>query len=322
MFSIIESAAVERGINPVVIKHLFFLITMNLQRLRYFVAVAEELHFGRAAQRLHIAQSAVSQQVRLLESELDVSLFERTTRRVALTDAGRTLHEEAQQLLAAADALERKMVEVQLGEGGTLRLGFVDSAAYEVVPAFLAEYRRRWPQVEYELQSLSSDEQHQALLAGAIDLGVGRTAGNVSVSAVAFLDEPLYVAIGAGHPLEGQRTTSLRRLRDETFVGFSRQISRSLHADLVLLLASAEVAYDPIIEATEYTTILGFVAAGEGIAIVPAGVRTFQPPGLRFVRIRDADARVSLMALTRGGDTLRLVTRAVELLTELHRTTM
>lgn len=293
---------------------------MNLRRLRYFLTVAEELHFGRAARRLHMAQPPLSQQIRLLESELGLTLFDRSTRRVALTDEGRALRDEARRLLAAADAMGRRMDEYRIGHGGTLRLGFVDSAAYEVIPTFIREYRRRWPQVDYELRSLSSDEQHQSLLAGEIDIGIGRTAGAGKVTAVTFLDEPLYVAVGAGHPLGEQRTTSLRRLRDEAFVGFDRQISRSLHADLETLLGSAAVPYDPIIEATEFTTILGLVAAGEGIAVVPAGVRTFQPPGLRYVRIRDGEARLSLMALTRRGERLRLVGRSLDLLAEMYRT--
>ena len=144
---------------------------MNLQRLRYFVAVAEELHFGRAAERLHMSQPPLSQQIRLLERELDTALFDRSTRRVSLTDAGTFLYPEAVRLLAAADGVDRLMDQHRHGRAGTLRVGFVDSAAYEVMPRVLSEYRRRWPRVGYELHTMSSDEQVQALRAGQIDLG-------------------------------------------------------------------------------------------------------------------------------------------------------
>ena len=147
---------------------------MNLTRLSYFVAVAEELHFGRAAERLHMSQPPLSQQIRLLEQELDAQLFDRTTRRVRLTDAGAFLYPEAVGLLAAAGRVDRLMDQHRHGHAGTLRVGFVDSAAYEVMPRLLSEYRRLWPKVGYELHTMSSDEQVQALTTGQIDLGIAR----------------------------------------------------------------------------------------------------------------------------------------------------
>ncbi|MGI9599299.1 MAG: LysR family transcriptional regulator, partial [Acidimicrobiales bacterium] len=147
---------------------------MNLRRLRYFVAVADELHFGRAAKRLHMAQPPLSQQIRQLEAELGVTLFERSTRRVTLTDAGRLFYPEAQRLLVEADSVERRVAEIRSGDGGTLRLGFVDSASYEVMPRLLRAHRQRWPSVEYELLSMSTDAQHESLVGRRIDLGIGR----------------------------------------------------------------------------------------------------------------------------------------------------
>ena len=292
---------------------------MNLQRLRYFVAVAEELHFGRAADRLNMSQPPLSQQIQLLERELDTALFDRSTRRVSLTDAGAFLYPEAVRLLASADGVDRLMDQHRHGRAGTLRVGFVDSAAYEVMPRVLSEYRRRWPRVGYELHTMSSDEQVQALRAGRIDLGIGRAvADSRNVEATLVMHEPLLVAAGAAHRLAAATAAWLRDLVDEPIIGFDRGASPSLHAVLASMLATDGVGYDPIIEATEYATILGFVAAGEGVAIVPASVQTFRPPGLRYLRLRDERAAVPLLLLTRAGEPAPLVAQALGVVAELY----
>ncbi|MYB02894.1 MAG: LysR family transcriptional regulator [Acidimicrobiaceae bacterium] len=294
-------------------------MAVNFQRLRYFVAVADELHFGRAAEQLNMSQPPLSQQIRLLEREMDTTLFDRSTRRVTLTDAGTFLYPEAVRLLAAADGVDRLMDQHRHGQAGTLRVGFVDSAAYEVMPRVLSEYRRRWPRVGYELHSMSSDEQVQALRAGQIDLGIGRAAADArNVEATLVMHEPLLVAAGAAHRLAAAAQARLADLADEPIIGFDRGVSPSLHAVLASMLATEGVAYDPIIEATEYATILGFVAAGEGVAIVPSSVQTFRPPGLRYLRLRDERATVPLLLLTRAGEPPPLVVQALDVVAELY----
>ena len=295
---------------------------MNLQRLRYFVAVAEELHFGRAADRLNMSQPPLSQQIRLLERELDTALFDRSTRRVSLTDAGAFLYPEAVRLLAEADSVDRLMNQRRHGQAGTLRVGFVDSAAYEVMPRVLSEYRRRRPRVDYELHTMSSDEQVEALRAGRIDLGIARAAADPErVEATLVMQEPLLVAAGTAHRLATASTAMLRDLGGEAIIGFDRRVSPSLHAVLAGMLGAEGVTYDPIIEATEYATILGFVAAGEGVAIVPASVRTFQPPGLSYVGLLEGWASVPLLLLTRAGEPLPLVAQALDVVAELYAPT-
>ena len=292
---------------------------MNLQRLRYFVAVAEELHFGRAADRLKMSQPPLSQQIRLLERELGTALFDRSTRRVSLTDAGAFLYPEAVRLLTAADGIDGLMDQHRHGQAGTLRVGFVDSAAYEVMPRVLSEYRRRWPRVGYGLHTMSSDEQVQALQAGRIDLGIGRAAADSrSVEATLVMHEPLLVAVGASHRLGSTPQARLRDLAGEPIIGFDRRVSPSLHAVLAGMLGAEGVTYDPIIEATEYATILGFVAASEGIAIVPASVQTFRPPDLHYVTLRDRSASVRLLLLTRAGEPPPLVVQALDVVAELY----
>jgi len=281
---------------------------ISLRRMTFFIAVAEELHFGHAADRLTIAQPPLSQQIRKLEGELGLKLFERSTRQVRLTDAGRILYPEAKRLLAMARSVDRVAQELRAGQLGFLRLGFVDSAAYELVPRFLHLYRSRWPDVELDLRHMSSDEQIVALGERTLDLGIARASGDSTyVRSRVFANEPLVVAVHARHRLSGLGNVHIRELAGERFIGFDAQRSTLLHAELTALLDAHGVRYAPAVEATEYTTILGVVAAGEGIAIVPAGVRTFQPPGIHYVNIAESDASVRLVLLARGEDEIPFV---------------
>src|SRR5436309_10286813 len=147
---------------------------MELRHLRYFVAVAEELHFGRAAARLHIAQPPLSQQILRLEAELGVELLRRNRRSVRLTDAGRLLLEQSRPLLAQADHVEQLLRQASAGEVGRLAVGFVGSASYEALPRILREFRDRHPQVELRLDELTTAGQVAALNAGRIDVGLVR----------------------------------------------------------------------------------------------------------------------------------------------------
>jgi DNA-binding transcriptional LysR family regulator len=291
---------------------------MDLTRLRYFQAVAEELHFGRAAARLHIAQPPLSRQIRVLEQELGVRLFDRSTRRVGLTEAGRFIYPEVRRLLIDAATIERRLEEFRAGEGGTLRLGFVDSSSYEILPRFLRLHRGRWSKVDYELSSMSSDEQRAALLDGRIDLGMVRVEGHdPALTATILEQESLVLAVGADHRLVGTGPVSLAATAGEAFIGFDRRISPSLHAQLHELLARRGIEYDPVIEATEYTTILGLVASGQGAAIVPAGVRSFRPTGLHYIELHDDDAVSSVLLLSRSQERSPLVRRAIEVAGEM-----
>lgn len=285
---------------------------LTLRRLHYFVTVASELHFGRSAEILHIAQPALSQQIRQLESDLGLQLFERTTRRVALTPAGSEFLLHAQQLLVNAHGVIRAATELRTGERGNLRIGFVDSAAYEFVPRFLHRFRQQSPLVALQLHTMSSDEQAAALVAGQLDIGIARvTLNEAPLQAIVVGDEPLVAAIPADNRLANKSSIRLQDMSGEDFVGFARERSPTLHARLRAMLATHGVNYSPAIEATEYTTILGLVAAGEGVAIVPTGVQSLRLSGLAFVAISDPEAVVQLVVLTRMDEPSAIVANAV-----------
>lgn len=293
---------------------------MNLQRLRYFLAVADELHFGRAAERLHMAQPPLSQQIRLLETELGVQLFDRTTRKVTLTAAGATFRPQAERVIVAADSAERVMEEFRSGEGGVLRLAFVDSASFEVMPRYLRAFRKKWPAVKHDLQIMSSANQGEALRAGDIDLGISRAVPNLDDEVLTFskfLDEQLYVAVGPDHALSGKTRVSIKKLDTSELIAFDHRLSPTLHDQLELLFYYAGSNYEPTIEATEYTTILGLVSSGEGVAVVPNGVRSFSPEGVSYVKITDPDARMSMYTVYRANEPLQVVVNAREVVAEL-----
>ncbi len=291
---------------------------MDLRRIRYFVEVANELHFGRAAAKLHMAQPPLSLQIRRLEAELGFELFDRTTRRVALSPEGSALLADAREVLSRLERFERHAASLRSGEEGVLHLGFVDSACYKVMPQFLQAFRTRWPDVEHQLKSLSSDEQLKALEAGTIDVGLARTAGtSTEVEADVVLHERLVVAVDGAHRLVGHPDIAISDLVGEFFIGFDRQVSPSLHREIVGMLAAQGVAYDPFIEATEYATILSLVASGQGVAIVPASVRSFRPPTLRYLDLSDPAAISTLLLLRRKAEPGPIVAKAVQLASEL-----
>lgn len=298
---------------------------MNINRLRYFCTVAEELHFGRAAERLYMAQPPLSQQIRQLEEELDLVLFERTTRKVSLTSAGRALYADASSVLSEFDRFARRVNEVKSGTRGTLRIGFVDSASYDVMPRLLKTYRSNWPSVEYELRSMSSDEQIAALERDRIDLGLGRTTGSQvgdagPITATVLQREPLAVAVPDDHRLAKESEIQLAELSQASFIGFDRQVSPSLHRELVQMLQARSIDYRPVIEAQEYATILGLVASGQGIALVPTSVQTLRPPNLTFLSLTDADASIALLLMTRQEDDSALVAQARTVAEEIFQT--
>ena len=268
-----------------------------------------------------MAQPPLSQQIRLLETELGVRLFERTTRRVSLTLAGEMFLAPAQRIVQAADSAERAMDEFQSGVGGLLRLTFVVSAAFEVMPRYLRSYRERWPQIQHDLQMMSSRNQRDALNAGLIDIGISRTPGlSEAIETLEFRIEPLFAAIGPDNYLQKLSQLSVHDLRGEALIGFDHRLSPTLHEQLQALFERAHLSYKPFIEATEYTTILGLVASDEGVAIVPDGVRTFQPAGVTYVPITDPGATMSMYLNWRAREPLRVVAQAREAIESLYLT--
>ncbi|AOJ65217.1 LysR family transcriptional regulator [Burkholderia ubonensis] len=246
---------------------------MELRHLRYFVAVAEERNFTRAAERLHIAQPPLSRQIQQLEELLGVPLFERNARPLKLTDAGRFFHSHAVQLLAQTAELESMTKRVGKIER-SLSIGFVGSTLYGMLPKIIRRYRDEFPAVELSLQELSTMDQIKALKEGRIDVGFGRIRHeDPSVRRVVLREERMIVALPVGHALDGAKEVlSLHDLVNDTLIIFPKA-PRPSYADQVLA-AFHDRALKPrrIYETRELQIALGLVAMGEGVSVVPHSV--------------------------------------------------
>lgn len=246
---------------------------MELRLLRYFVALAEELHFGRAAQRLFIAQPSLSSQIRKLEQVVGTPLFVRTRHRVTLTPAGVAMLEPARRLLAAADDLP-VLARDAAGGHGTLRIGYVPYARQDVLPALLEGFRRVRPEATVLLRSgTDSPEVFADLRDGRIDVAILRspvTAPWLRTRTLAV--EPFEVALPAGHPLTAASTVRLAELRDESFALFSRNLNPPAYDHLMGFFA--EAGYRPTIgqASRRMDDSLAFVASGGGVGLFPQSV--------------------------------------------------
>jgi DNA-binding transcriptional LysR family regulator len=272
---------------------------LELRHLRYFVAVAEELHFRRAAERLHVSQPPLSQQIRALERELGVMLFERNRRRVELTAPGRALLEEARTVLAAVDHAVEVTQRVARGEAGQLAIGFVGSAMYGALPDALRDFRTARPDVELRLRELPTGAALDALAEGRIDVGVVRPAQvdpGISIDIVSR--EAVVVALPEGHELAARRRLTLPDLSRETLVLLSRREAPGLRAAVDALVA------DPVDvqEVSEVRTVLGLVSAGIGVSVVPESVAGSERAGVVFRPLAGRAPTVELALAWREDD--------------------
>jgi DNA-binding transcriptional LysR family regulator len=251
---------------------------MELRHLRYFVAVAEELHFGRAAARVGVAQPALSKQIQSLEAELGVRLLERTRRKVALTDPGRLLLGEARLLLAQADRVELLAERAARGESGHLALGFTPVALYGALPPLLRAFGRSHPDVTLTLHELWTPDLVEALRSRLVQVGVARLPIVGDWETLPLRRDRLVVALPADHPLADQPRLRVRDLAADRFVLFQRHLRPDFYDELVALCRRE--GFSPRIgeEATTEPTIVGLVAAGQGVAFLPEAYRTLQRP--------------------------------------------
>ncbi|KAM3094148.1 LysR substrate-binding domain-containing protein [Phormidesmis sp. 146-35] len=256
---------------------------VELRHLHYFIAVAEELHFSRAAERLHISQPPLSQQIRDLEEELGIKLFERTKRQVLLTEAGKVFLERSYLVLGQLEQAIEATQQIGRGEVGRLAIGFVDSAMYTVLPEILRVFREQFPAVELRLHELTTAQQIQALYDKQIDVGIVRSAiSEPGLSAECLLLESLVLALPEKHPLSAQTQVSLSSLADEFFILFPAKMGPLFYEQIIHSCQQAGFRPKVAQEAVQMQTIVGLVAAGVGIAIVPASMQNFHRSGVIY----------------------------------------
>ncbi|MGE7960044.1 LysR substrate-binding domain-containing protein [Pseudomonas sp. NPDC089530] len=292
---------------------------MELRHLRYFIAVAEELHFGRAAQVLGISQPPLSQQIQVLEQEVGARLFERTNRRVELSEAGRLFLDEARQVLAQVDKAADVARRAQRGELGELKIGFTSSAPFNSsIPQAIFTFRQRYPDVHLKLREMSSTQVAEALQDESIQVGIMRPLPLPdSLSVVELLREPLVAVLGSKHPLVAgsEAGLALAALAHEPFVFFPRSYGSGLYSQLLTL--ARDVGFTPHFaqEAGEAMTIIGLVAAGLGVSVLPASYQRMRIDGVVYRPLLDPEA-VSAVWLAQRTDQRSPMAKAfVELLT-------
>lgn len=264
---------------------------IELRHLRYFVAVAEELHFGRAARRLGITQPPLSLQIQQLEANLGVSLFERTNRRVELTAAGRTLLDEGRQLLADFASVTDATRRAARGETGTLTVAFVASVMFLTLPRIIRRFRQEFPSVRLELREISSGAQIVALRAGELDIGFLREPPrDTELVTETMMKEHLVLAVSKRRAAASRKPLRLIDVANDDFVLFPRDLAPGLHAQVLALCAEAGVHPRIVQTSRELYTTISLVEADMGVTIIPASVQQLVSRNVRYFPIRSPNA--------------------------------
>jgi len=288
---------------------------VELRHLRYFVAVGEEQHYGRAAQRLRVAQPALSRQIQDLEEELGFKLFDRLTRGVKISEAGKLFLKDARNVLEQVREAALRAKRVAVGQAGTLRVGFVESISWHgVVPDSLREFRERQPDVELQLRPLSSLEQIEAVEAGRLDAGFVFTIAIISRELaqleVAVLH--LMLAVPKGHALTKSRNVRLRDLKDASFIWFPRRESPVYYDRLMNECFRGGLKSPHIVqEAVNEATILSLVSCRMGVAFVSSATQWRCPQGVVLLPITDLNLPLPFALVWRKDNTSPLVARFV-----------
>ncbi|SDY75028.1 transcriptional regulator, LysR family [Modestobacter sp. DSM 44400] len=295
---------------------------MDLRHLRYFLAVAEELHYGRAAARLRIAQPPLSQQIQRLERELGLQLFERDRRHVRLTRAGEVLQVEARRTLAQADRLLDVAEDVRTGGSGRVRLGFVGSSLYGQLPALLRAVQQQAPRITLSAVELESGPQLAGLLEDRLDLGVLRPpAATPSLAIQVIEEEELVVALPKEHAVPVGRPVALADLAEEPFVLFTREHGEGFWQVVVQACGQAGFSPNIVFNAEHVHTMVGLVASGMGVSLVPQAVRRLNLTGVRYERLAGPVPRLPLALAWDPRRSFPALERVLEIFTAQARRT-
>ncbi len=269
---------------------------MELRDLRAFIAVAEEQHFGRAAERLFISQPPLSKRIKSLEEDVGVPLFERTTRRVELTAAGHVFLEHARALLEGAVSASNAARRAERGQVGRIELGYIHSTSYTLLPNLLKACRQKLPGIEIRLHELAVENQIDDLLDRRIDIALARLPiEHPRIETLTVVDEPLVLAIPVGHVLALTKdSVHISKLADERLIGYPPGGDGTLQTVVSRLLARARLNARFVHVAGTLHTALGLVRAGEGVALVPSSLQVVRLEGVEYRKLSGAKANALL----------------------------
>lgn len=291
----------------------------ELSQLRCFVAVGEELHFGRAAVRLNMTQPPLSRQIQLLERILDVTLLERTSRSVRLTPTGRSFLPEAQRLIRSAEAAAQLAKRVDTGKSGSIKLAFTAASAYSFLPSLVNASLAAMPDIDLALSEMVTKDQLEGLISGQVDLGFLRppiTRGELDSMRV--LSETLLVAVPQTHRLAAAEKVELTDMNGEPFVMYASQEARYFHDIVVSLFSAAKVLPNYVQHLTQIHSILALVKAGLGVTIVPASATNLRYQGVVMLPlVLNTPEQVELFAVWRRDHKNPILDRMLEVLKNL-----
>ena len=258
-----------------------------LSALPYFVAVAEELHFARAAKRLGMSQPPLSRRIQILEKELGAKLFQRTKHHVSLTGAGDLLFKRARDLISLGEEAVEEIHKLTIGSGLRVRVGFINSSLHSILPTIITEFSHLHADVELELHEVSTEAQITRLKLGTLDIGLLRLVQGEDhgLRTAVIWRDPLVVVLPVGHHLANRRCVHLQELRHDRFVTYSRQAVPRLRERIVRGCES--VGFSPVVvqEARRAATLISLVAAGFGIGLVPATAAETAVGQVKFVHL-------------------------------------
>lgn len=275
---------------------------MELRHLRYFVVLAEELHFGRAARRLAISQPPLSVAIRQLEESVGARLFDRNSKEVRMTPAGQALQASARLLLRQAEEAALEAHDVSRGSAGRLRIGFVGAMLYRGLPQGLAKYQALHPAVRVTLAELNSGEQITELLHDRLDVGFVHTSRMPpELCHALLLSEPFVACLPVGHRLARRRTVAVASLRDEPFVLFSRSASPDYHERILAICADAGFRPEVRHEVRHWLSVVSLVAQGLGVALVPSALHRTALRGAVFRPLEEDVAGSDAYCVWRDG---------------------
>src|ERR1051325_6743478 len=299
---------------------------MDLRRLKYFVTVAEELHFGRAAKRLHITQPPLSQQIQLLEHELDMMLFNRTRRRVELTSIGKVFLVEARALLQQSDDAVARTRRVQRGEAGRLSIGWMPWSVLTPLPYMIREFCQRFPEVHLDVHSLSAEGQVEALHEGTIDAGfvlwttdLGTPSRTGRLKNEIIMKPRLVIVAPETHRFAATPPRELSELANEPYILFKRESGPTFYDYVISFYQRNGLALNIRHEADHPSTVLGLVAAGLGLTLLPFS-STHAPPGVVCCELPTTPPRLEIALSWRPQNDSTLLQNFTDTIRSYHGT--
>lgn len=273
---------------------------MDLRHLNYFIVLAEELHFGRAAERLHISQPPLSRMIKQIEDNFGVSLFERTKRKVSLTLAGEELLVQTKQMIAQMETVKKRLKIIGKGDSGMLRIGYVGATMHSSLPKLISSFITKYPDIYFNLDEQPNQTLLHSLSNGIIDIAFVRTwLHPKNLEEKLILKEPFVLAVPQGHPFAKCDQIEIKDLQNETFIIFSRDCGPTIYDAFLALCAKAGFVPDILHQATQFNSVLRLVESGFGISMLPASIALGYSLKLKFVPIVNCDESVPLIMLYR-----------------------